>query len=165
MAKREKGGKGRGPEITNGPKETRDLPVKLSDEEINDLGRKLPVVMEEMDRIEDEKKNVVADYGGRLKRKKTEAETIAREIRTKERVVPVELQWRYVWPENRKSLVRLDTEEVVDSMAIQEVERQQHFKGLKVVEKPKDEKPDPEPEGKKDDEPPKQGGPEPGGGE
>lgn len=137
--------KPKGPEITIGKKETRDLPVALSEEEVNTLGRKLPVMFEEMERIEEEKKQVMSEYAGRLKRKKAEAETVAREIRTEERVVPVELQWEYLWSENRKIIRRLDTQEEVDSMAIQEVERQQHFKGLtSVPDKPKDESPEKE---------------------
>ncbi len=127
-------------EITIGAKETRDLPVKLSQEEINGLGRKLPVLMEEMDRIEAEKKNVVAEYAGRLKRKKAEAEVVAREIRTGETIVPIQTQWEYHWTKNRKVLIRVDTREELDSLGIQDVERQKQFPGVKGVAKdpPKD---------------------------
>lgn len=120
-------------EVTIGAKETRELPVELSEAEINERGRVLPVLMEEMDRIIEEAKNVAGTYKSQLKRKKAESEIVAREIRTKEKIVPVQTQWEYHWTKNQKILIRMDTGEELDSLGIQDFERQQKFPGVKGV--------------------------------
>lgn len=114
-------------EVTIKGKEVRELPVVLTEDEVNERGRALPVIMEEIDMIEDEKKNVVAEYGGRVKRKKAESEKLAREIRTEEKIVQVPCEWHYFWAQNVKKLIRTDTGQVLDQLAIQDFERQGHF--------------------------------------
>lgn len=118
-------------EMTIKGKEVRELPVELTEEEINERGRELPIVMEEIDRIEEEKKNVNADYNGRIKRMKADADKLAREIRTEEKIVSVPCQWEYYWSENVKKMVRTDTGQVLDQLAIQDHERQQQFPAAK----------------------------------
>lgn len=135
---------------TIGARETRDLPVKLAETEIDGLGRDLAVHLEEIEQIEKDKAGVVAEYNNRLKRKKSDMEKVSREVRTKERIVPVQTEWRYYWEQNRKILVRLDTGDELDSLGIQDFERQKQFPGVKVVSKPDAPPEEPETDPEKD---------------
>ena len=48
-------------EVTIKGQEVRELPIQLTDDEINERGRELPIVLEEIDRIEEEKKNRIRE--------------------------------------------------------------------------------------------------------
>ena len=119
-------GKTRGEEqqITNGPEEERKLAVPLTDKEVRAAGQELAKIHDEIRDLDDERKAVGKDYKARIDIRVNQADRLAQMVNTGKEYRSVNCQWQYDWTQNVKTLYRMDSGESVNTMAIQDHERQ-----------------------------------------
>jgi len=98
--------------------ETRNLPVKLTTDEMDQRRDKLAALVREHAAVEEEKKDSTAAYGKQLKKLSTDMSAIAREIRERceNREVRVVIQKNLA--AGLEEVTRSDTGEVIDSRAL-----------------------------------------------
>ncbi len=113
---------------TRGPTFTELLPCPLPDGQIAEKGRRLASLMQEHDLLEDDRKASNETFKGRIAKIGEEITALQREIITGRQDAPVDCHWLYRWADERKDLIRLDTEQTVRTEGITQEERQQHFR-------------------------------------
>ena len=119
-------GKTRGEEQqpTNGPEEEHKLAVPLTDKEVQAAGQELAKIHDEIRDLDDERKAVSKDYKARIDIRVNQADRLAQMVNTGKEYRDVNCQWQYDWARNVKTLYRMDSGEKVNTLAIQDHERQ-----------------------------------------
>lgn len=107
--------------------ETRNLPVTLTTEDLDQRRDKLAALVREHAEVEQEKKDATAAFSKRLKEIDRVIAQVAHEIREKAeyRGVPVTKQKNFRL--GVEEIIRTDTYEVVDSRSLHPDERQVHL--------------------------------------
>lgn len=99
----------------------RCLPCELTEEEKAKTANDLALNVAEYNDVEQEKKNVMADYTDRLKLLRTLQTKWAKSVETGLEDRPVVCEWDYHSPEHgQKRLIRQDTFEVVEVQRMSE---------------------------------------------
>ncbi len=90
------------------------LPVQLTEEEKASIAAELAIEVRQHKEIDDEKKEVMADFNARLKQKELIIRVLAHKVETGTDERQVMCEWAYHSPERgHKELIRQDTFEVV----------------------------------------------------
>lgn len=106
---------------------TRWLPVKLTESELLDRGRKMAEVVRERSRTELEKANAMKTYGETLKELNGEVSTLSRVISTGEEHREVEVYENKDYAEKTIKIFRADTHELVSSRSMDSSELQEEI--------------------------------------
>lgn len=104
-----------------------ELPCPLTDEETLEMSSKLAGLHQQKLEVEGKKKEAVNDFGVRIKKIDAEVHLLSNNIYSGKETRNVECRMDYDWPAGKKTLVRLDTGEVVREEVISDFERQQHM--------------------------------------
>ncbi len=99
-------------------KEKRNVPVRLTKDELLQAGKDLAKCNADMTDLENKKKEVVADYGTRINRAKADAEVSGRLISTGEEYRDVECDVVIHIETHTKTIIRPDTGEVVEELKL-----------------------------------------------
>lgn len=104
-------------------KETRELPVKLSEAEVTEYGRKLAQLDADLRTVQNEKKNAADEYKGREAAISAEAGDYSRKIRDGQEHRMVDVELTYDLKTATRTTTRTDTKEVVNTapMTAQEI--------------------------------------------
>ena len=102
----------------------RDLKVILTEDELKDIGKKQAQAVKQKSSIEWEFGVVKNEWKKKINDQEKIVHKCAELVNDGFEVRPVNCQWRYSWDENRKDLIRLDTGEIVETLAITADERQ-----------------------------------------
>lgn len=132
------GGLGEENEITEDPEEvarnktTRILTCHLKDPDILEISEKLADGLEYLRSLEDDKSSSSSRFNSLIKVEKEKADNLVKLIKNKIENREIECQYIINWNENKKNLVRLDTNEVIESNALTYEERQteMEYKGF-----------------------------------
>lgn len=105
------------PEVKNKvQKITRTLPCKFTEQEHKDATDELLDLLEEKDKLEQDKSDLVKSYGNQIKGIEEQITEKAAIVRSGVKNKPVECEWRFNNPRHgRKSLWRLDENKIIDS--------------------------------------------------
>lgn len=99
---------------------TRELEVELTQEDKLKLGDKMSKKVQQINNLEGEKKEVVADYGKRIASRKQELTELSDQLKQGFTLEMVKCFYKNDTPvEGRKSLIRMDTMEVVEEAPMQ----------------------------------------------
>lgn len=109
--------------------EVRKLPVKMTEEEVADCGRLLVERMTQRDEVAAEKAEAMSTFKDRLELADGLVQAARESIQTGEKKVDVECDVVYSWEENKVSVVRKDTGEVVEERAMDAAEREELSQG------------------------------------
>jgi hypothetical protein len=104
--------------------EFRQLPVKLTKNEVLTKGKLAAKADIALGELEDQKAEVTKDYAERIKLKRKELDQLAREIDTGTEVRPVKCTPVARWRDYMMDIVRDDTRETVESRPMTHAERQ-----------------------------------------
>lgn len=96
-------------------KESRELPVKISEATAQVKGQSLAEIETEIAKLEDEKAKYNKKMKGEIDSRRTIAARLASEIVDRAELRFVECDWRMVKNRKVKELIRLDTREVVET--------------------------------------------------
>lgn len=110
-------------------KESRSLPVMLTDSEVLRFSSALAKESLDLAETDAEKKEVAADFKAKATRHEATIGELSRKISTRREYRDVECIWEFYWDEGKKILCRTDTGEEIDSRPITEYERQMWLKG------------------------------------
>lgn len=105
----------------------RELECTLTSEQTRTYSGELARLTQSQAELEDKKKEVTADYKAKIDACISQSRVIARKVSSGKEMRDVECRWDYIWNENIKYLIRLDTFEIIDSKVITEDEKQRHF--------------------------------------
>lgn len=105
----------------------RTLPVVLTNEELLTFSDTLAKTVQEKETITAEKKKVDAKYKSILDGLTMKVNELADMVESKKESRLVECEWRKDIEAQTKTLIRLDTGEVVDVMAIDDNDRQEEL--------------------------------------
>lgn len=109
---------------------TRNLEVNLTAVELKAFGATLAIETQNLDDLKREAKNVAKQYKESIDGKTVEVLRLAGIVHNEKEVREVECEWRFAWGENTKTLVRLDTHEIVETRPIEASERQAMLAGM-----------------------------------
>ena len=99
---------------------TRELEVELTQEDKLKLGDKMSKIVQKINNLEAEKKEVVADYGKRIASRKQELTELSDQLKQGFTLEMVKCFWKNDTPaEGQKSLIRMDSMEVVQVAPMQ----------------------------------------------
>lgn len=102
----------------------RQLPVILTPDERLARGTQAAQLVEEIEAVEAEKKEITTELGRRLKRLRREVSTLSQAVRTGKEYQPVEVVQKANPERMTVETMRLDTYEVIDSRPMTVAERQ-----------------------------------------
>lgn len=105
--------------------EMQELPCKLTADELNDETQKLVQAEQELARLKAEKKAKVAELNAQLKQTDAEIAERVKVLSTGERKRIVEVEKRYRFEDDCVDWVRLDTNEVVQTLPMDAFDRQE----------------------------------------
>lgn len=117
-------------EVTEEPEEiarnktTRVLTCNLGNDELLEIAETLSDTLGIISGLENEKSSSSSRLNASIKVKKEAADNLAKLIKSKVENREVECQFVVNWNENKKDLVRLDTNEIIESNALTQEERQ-----------------------------------------
>ena len=94
---------------------TLDLPVKLDDDELRELGDEVAAQLLKRDELAEEKREAASRYRNAIKGVESHAAELAEQIRTRRQIRPVECVVMADSTRQMMITVRGDTEEVVDA--------------------------------------------------
>lgn len=109
------------------PREFRDLPCKLTGEELRNYSDTLAAKTAERSELEDAKKQAASNYKARIDAIEADNNLLARKIQTRSENRQVECMWGFDWEEGIAYLRRTDTWELADRRKITDFDRQQFF--------------------------------------
>lgn len=110
-------------------KATENLPCELANEQLLEKGTRQSELVDEIAKLETAKKSQASHYKGEIETRQSSVAQLSRQIREKREYKDVLCEWRYGWHDpDSKSLIRLDTAEVVRTVPIQDHERQEMLK-------------------------------------
>jgi len=110
-----------------------DLRHTFSDKEINTLGRELGATLQRVEKLEEEKAELSADFTAKIKREKLDLHDTSRKIQNGYELREIECQIRYNEPEvGKKTTIRTDTVKTVRVEAMTEAEKQEELKLAEV---------------------------------
>lgn len=107
--------------------QTRWLPVQLPEEEIKIKGEELAKAVDSHTKLEEEKKNITADYGKRLKESSSEIRKLAKVVETGKEYRDVPVKHEYFPGQNLCKVYREDTGELVEARSMTAEEYQLEF--------------------------------------
>lgn len=113
---------------------TRNLEVNLTAVELKAFGATLAIESINLSDLEAEKSRITKAYKESIDEKYEEVMRLAGIVRNEKEVREVECEWRFAWGENTKTLVRLDTHEIVETRPIEASERQAMLAGMEAEE-------------------------------
>lgn len=102
----------------------KSLAVNLTDEELLTHSKELAKVSQDKEAVERRKKEVADDFKAQVTKLEAEISILSRTIGNGYEYRDVECYWVYDWPRGKKSLMRTDTSEIVQSTNIEEHEKQ-----------------------------------------
>jgi len=100
------------------------LQYVLSDKELIDRSRELAKSNEDLADVEAKKKDVVTDFTAQQKKHESNIGVLSRVVSTGKEYRNVKCEWEINWTRGFKKLVRLDTQDVVKQLEIDQKERQ-----------------------------------------
>lgn len=100
------------------------LPVILTQEELIDRSRKLAKANQDNTELENQKKDVVADFNAQAKKIESILGMLSRIVSTGKEYRDVKCVWTFNYTQGYKELKRLDTEEIVRHVELSQTERQ-----------------------------------------
>jgi len=106
---------------------SRHLKVVFDTDKLQDLSTQLALKTAELRSQEDEKKEVMSDFTATLNRLKAETNSLATKINNGYEYRSVDCDIDYLWDEGNKKIIRQDTQEVVETLAITPEEMQTEF--------------------------------------
>ena len=106
---------------------TRELKYELNPDELLIYSRQLAKNQQDKNEADSGKKSVVADYNDKIARFNSEIQILSRKVANGYEHRPIKCQWKYNWQEGEKTLVRLDTNQIVEVVEITPEERQQEL--------------------------------------
>lgn len=104
-----------------------ELPCKLTDEERSDKGVALAGLHQQRLEIEEKKKTAMSDFNARIKKVGGDIHYLSTVVNSGKESRNVKCRMDYDWTTGKKTLIRLDTDEVVREEVISDFERQQHI--------------------------------------
>lgn len=108
-------------------KETRNLPVELTDEEFIAKSKELSKKNKELETTEEEKKKTAADFSARIKTIEGEIKQLAQIVNTSTEYREVEIYERKDYERSVVNCYRRDTGEYVESRPMTRQERQKEL--------------------------------------
>lgn len=114
-------------EITKGDTETRLLEVKLTKPELRGYATQLAEENIELLETEDRKKETAAEFNKEVKAHRKIIKGLSEKVSTETEERGVACTWEFDWDNDKKSLMRDDTGEVVTCGPIDEHDRQMHL--------------------------------------
>ncbi len=106
---------------------TRELKYELTQDELLSYSRLLAKNQQDKGEAESGKKSVVADYNDKIVRLNSEIQILSRKVANGYEHRPTKCRWMYDWQEGNKTLMRLDTNQIVEVAEIAPEERQQEL--------------------------------------
>lgn len=100
------------------------LPVILTQEELIDRSRKLAKANQDNTELENQKKDVVADFNAQAKKIESILGMLSRIVSTGKEYRDVKCVWTFNYTQGYKELKRLDTDEIVRHQELTQTERQ-----------------------------------------
>lgn len=113
----------------------RNLPVKLTQEEVKERGAQHADALISYEKVEEEKRASAADYASQLKTLRANMKRFAEAVKTHEESRAVKCLWQPNFIKKKMELIRQDTGEVVERRDMAESERQESLLdiGLKLA--------------------------------
>lgn len=108
----------------------RVLPVKMTPDERDEMGRKLSQAWDDYELIEDDKKKATGCFTKQLREKRAEISKFSRLLKTGHDLRVVRCRWIEDFKHNVKRLVRQDSGDVVEEIALTAEERQTRIDGM-----------------------------------
>jgi len=120
-------GKKKTSDLTHKSKESHRLPCKISKEQKAEAADQLATAIQEADSLELERKTTLKDLGSRKEALIEKIHKLTQQVKdgVEQRSVDCELQLNYT--KLTATLVRLDTEEIVEERPMTEEEKQMNF--------------------------------------
>jgi len=111
--------------------ELRELPVKLTADELVGVSRGVAECIGQIEELESQKKVATADINARLKAHRKQERDLAKKYRTGEELRMVEVEIHYDFANDVVRYVRADTSEEIDSRPMDAFDRQEnmHYEG------------------------------------
>lgn len=100
------------------------LQCVLSDKELIDRSRELAKANEDLSDVEAKKKDVMADFTAQQKKHEANIGMLSRVVSTGKEYRYIKCEWEINWTRGFKKLIRLDTQDVVKQLEIDQKERQ-----------------------------------------
>lgn len=107
---------------------TERLPVKLTEDEIREKGKKLAQLMHDKTEVEVEAKNTAAGFKLRIKDIESAGSTLAHEIKSGKEMRQVEVHEQFDYRRGVVEVLRADTMEPIFSRALKPEERQERLR-------------------------------------
>ena len=107
--------------------ETRELPCKLTDEELLKYGKEFAESVNKLNRLEDSKKSYVSQIKAQIESAQAQVNLLSNKIATGEEYRKVECNIKWDWVNGEKSIIRTDTGEIVQTVIITEEEKQEQL--------------------------------------
>lgn len=105
----------------------RMLTVRLNEQQINRAAMAAAQYAQQYQEVEDEKKDLTAEFTGRLKTLRGAIKDRSQVATSGEEVQPVECEWTIFREDCKKRLYRLDTGEMVEEADLTQAEMQTAF--------------------------------------
>ncbi len=102
----------------------KSLSCNLTDEELLAYSKELAKASQDKEGTDRKRKEVADDYKAQITRLDAEISILSRKIGNGYEHRDIDCYWMPDWTTGRKSLIRTDTEEIVQTAAIEESERQ-----------------------------------------
>jgi len=110
-------------------KGTMNLSCFISEYDRDRLARDLASLQQEIDDKEEQKKAYTSQIAGEIKELESRRSVLKSKVNTGKEFKDVAVETTYLWLENRKKVVRLDTYETISDTAIPSSEHQKSFLG------------------------------------
>jgi hypothetical protein len=105
--------------------EKRKLPVKLTEDEVTQLGRAMADLLAKRGGVEDEKKTAKSEFKNRLDQIDEKLEQVGASVRTGHEEREIDCDWVKDFARKTADLVRSDTGEVVETRPLSAAEMQE----------------------------------------
>lgn len=103
---------------------TEYLSCILSEKELVGKARELAKANEDLESAEDKKKDLMADITAQIKRHEANIGVLSRIVSQGKEYRDVPCEWTFNYTKGRKSLMRLDTLDIIKSLEIDQKDRQ-----------------------------------------
>lgn len=104
--------------------ESRNLLVKLTDEEILEYSGQLAKNTLDLGATEDRKKEAVATFTATMKKYEAAINELSHKVSMRKEYREIKCEWHFNWEEGKKTLYRTDTGEQIESQPISDYDRQ-----------------------------------------
>jgi len=105
----------------------RSLPCPLTDREFEDRAMELAKALEDIARLEAEKKESATDFAEQIKGRTADARALRQVVKTREEFRDVKCHWVRDYKQKELRLMRVDTQKQVDSRTMTEAELQEEL--------------------------------------